>query len=155
LHRSGYRSVTDLVYSVPVDPDAPALIVSHPGEAPLHRDDVIRGFAALPHHIIDRLVVTPYGPRPVAEARLGDVAASVLRAPVRVRAGLPLFAAGGKRALVTVDSGGRPCWRPFVRELRYHPHGSFAEAADWANPAPDFLTAPVEHATFSLGSGWA
>jgi hypothetical protein len=155
LHRSGYRSVTDLVYSVPVDPTDPALIVSHPSEKPLHRDEIARALSALPRRVAERLVFTPYGPRPVTDGRLGEVAAAVLRAPVRVRAGLPLFAAGGKRALVTVDSGGRPCWRPFVRELRYKPHMPCAEAADWINPAPNLLAEPVDHATFSLGSGWA
>jgi hypothetical protein len=155
LHRSGYRSVTDLVYSVPVDPADPALIVSHPNEKPLQPDEIARVLTALPRRTAERLVFTPYGPRPVTDGRLGEVAAAVLRAPVRVRAGLPLFAAGGKRALVTVDSGGRPCWRPFVRELRYHPHGLFAEAADWVNPAPGLLAEPVDHAAFSLGSGWA
>jgi hypothetical protein len=154
LHRSGYRSVTDLVYSVPVDPVDPALIVSHPAEVPLRADEVARALGVLPRRTLERLVFTPYGPRPVSDGRLGDVAASVVRAPVRVRAGLPLFTAGGKRALVTVDSAGRPCWRPFVRELRYHPHVPFAEAADWVNPAPGLLAAPVAHATFSLGSGW-
>jgi hypothetical protein len=155
LHRSGYRSVTDLVFSVPVDPADPALIVSHPSEAPLRRDELARALALLPRRTLERLVFTPYGPQPLADGRLGDVAATALGAPVRVRAGVPLYATGGKRALVTVDSGGRPLWRPFVRESRYLPHGSCPQAADWTNPAPGVLAPPVAQATFALGSGWA
>ncbi|MDT5035530.1 MAG: hypothetical protein QOE03_715, partial [Micromonosporaceae bacterium] len=155
LHRSGYRSVTDLVYSVPLDPSDPALIVSHPTEAPLHRDDVARALDSLPRRTAERLIFTPYGPTPVRGGCLGDVAATVLRAPVRVRAGLPLFAAGGKRALVTVDSGGRPCWRPFVRESRYHPKDTPAEATDWTNPVPAVLGASAGPAAFTLGTAWA
>jgi hypothetical protein len=65
LHRSGYRGVTDLVFSVPVDPDNPALVVSHPDEEPLHREDLARALAILPRRTVDRLVFTPYGPDPL------------------------------------------------------------------------------------------
>jgi hypothetical protein len=155
LHRNGYRSVTDLVFSVPVDPADPALIVSHPSEAPLQRDDIARALHALPRRTLNRLVFTPYGPQPIADGRLGDVAAAALGSPARVRPGLPLYGSGGRRALVTVDSDGRPCWRPFARELRYRPHTACAEASDWANPVPGLLSPPDAPATFPLGSGWA
>ncbi|SRR6266536_971336 len=155
VHRRGYRAVTDLVYSVPSDLADPALIVSHPDEAPLHRDDLGRVVAALHPRALSRIVFTPYGPQPVDGGRLGDVASSLLGGAARVRTGLPLCAAAGKRALVTIDSDSKPRWRPFVRELSYQPHAAFAAAADWTNPAPNFLAPPVAHATFALGSGWA
>jgi hypothetical protein len=154
-HRAGYHSATDLVYSVPADLADPALIVSHPDEQPLSRDELARIISALPMRAIERIVFTPYGPRPVADSRLGDAAASLLGGGARVRTGLPLYAAAGKRALVTVDADSRPRWRPFVRELRYQAHAAFAAPADWTNPAPSFLGPPVAHATFALGSGWA
>jgi hypothetical protein len=155
LHRTGYRSVTDLVYSVPVDPDNPALIVSHPDEEPLRREELARALAVLPRRTVDRLVFTPYGPDPVIEGRLGEVTASLLGAPTRTRAGLPLYGSGGQRALVTVDCDGRPQWRPFMRELRCNPRTESNEPADWVNPAPDLLSQPIAPATFALGSGWA
>ncbi|MGC9667713.1 hypothetical protein ACNTMW_14305 [Planosporangium sp. 12N6] len=157
LHRSGYRNVTDLVYSVPVDPDNPALIVSHPDEKPLHHDDLARALAILPRRTVERLVFTPYGPEPVAEGRLGDVAASILGTPTRSRIGLPLYGSGGQRALVTIDADGRPRWRPFVRELRHDPRAvsAAAEPTDWVNPSPELLTTPAGDATFALPAGWA
>ncbi|HEV7898408.1 MAG TPA: hypothetical protein VGP31_11250 [Planosporangium sp.] len=155
LHRSGYRGMTDLVYSVPVDPDDPALIVSHPDEKPLQRDELARALAILPRRTVERLVFTPYGPEPAADGRLGEAAAALLGTPTRARAGLPLYGSGGQRTLVTVDADGRPRWRPFVRELRFDPRASSVEPADWINPAPELLSQPVAPATFALGGGWA
>ncbi|GIG71695.1 hypothetical protein Pfl04_00990 [Planosporangium flavigriseum] len=155
LHRAGYRSMTDLVFSVPVDPDNPALVVSHPDEEPLQREELARALAILPRRTAERLVFTPYGPDPVADGRLGEVAASLLGAPTRTRAGLPLYGSGGQRALVTVDCEGRPRWRPFVRELSCNPRTESVEPADWVNPAPEMLAEPIAPATYALGSGWA
>ncbi|NJC86124.1 hypothetical protein [Planosporangium mesophilum] len=154
LHRSGYRSMTDLVYSVPVDPDDPALIVSHPDEKPLQRDELARALAILPRRTAERLIFTPYGPEPVADGRLGEVAASLLGAPTRARTGLPLYGSGGQRALVTIDADGRPRWRPFVHEQRFDPRASSVEPTDWVNPVTDLLSQPVAPATFALGGGW-
>ncbi|NJC74001.1 hypothetical protein HC031_30445 [Planosporangium thailandense] len=155
LHRSGYRSMTDLVFSVPVDADSPALVVSHPDEEPLRPEELAHALAVLPRRIVDRLVFTPYGPDPVSDGRLGEVAASLLGAPARTRPGLPLYGSGGQRALVTVDGEGRPLWQPFAREVRCNPRTESTEAADWINPAPEVLSEPIAPATFALGPGWA
>src|SRR3712207_2599 len=62
--RAGYHSVTDLVYSVPADLADPALIVSHPDEQPLTRDELARVLSAMPRRAVERVVFTPYGPKP-------------------------------------------------------------------------------------------
>ncbi len=154
LHRPGNRSVSDLIFSVPVDPADPALILSHPGEAPLHADDLRRAANALPPRAVERVILTPYGQRPVAEGPIGEVAATVFGKNVRVRTGLPLCAAAGQRAVVTIDDGGLPRWRPFAREVQYRPHIAAPSVVDWSNPAPRLLAEPTGLATFALDSGW-
>jgi hypothetical protein len=154
LHRPGHRSVTDLVFSVPVDPADPALILSHPSEPALHADDLRRAANALPPRAVERVILTPYGQRPVAEGSVGEVAAAVLGKTVRVRTGLPLCAAAGQRAVVAIDDRGLPRWRPFAREVQYTPRTIAPSVVDWANPAPSLLAEPTGLATFALDAGW-
>jgi hypothetical protein len=154
LHRPGNRSVSDLVFSVPVDPADPALILSHPNEAALHADDIRRAMNALPPRAVERVIFTPYGQRPITEGPVGEVAAAILNKNVRVRTGLPLCAAAGQRAVVAVDDGGLPRWRPFAREVQYRPHMAAPSVVDWSNPAPSLLAEPTGLATFALDSGW-
>ena len=154
LHRPGHYSVTDLVFSVPVDPGCPALIVSHPEERALRCDELGRALAAVPSRAVEHGVLTPYGQHPLADGRCGEVVASVLHHPARVRTGLPLCAPAGQRAVVTVDEAGLPRWRPFVREMQYSPRGAAPCPLDWVNPVPKLLTKPIGPATFALGGGW-
>jgi hypothetical protein len=154
LHRPGIRSISDLVFSVPVDPAEPALILSHPNEPALHADDLRRAANALSPRAVDRVIFTPYGQRPVVEGPVGEVAAAILNKNVRVRTGLPLCAAAGQRAVVAVDEGGLPRWRPFAREVQYRPYVPAPSVVDWSNPAPGLLAEPTGLATFALDAGW-
>jgi hypothetical protein len=154
LHRHNVGSVTDLAYSVPTDPSHPALILSHPSEAPLHREELGRGMAAIPTLTADRVVFTPYGQRPLVDGPIGPVVADLLGRAVHVRTGLPLCAPAGQRAVVTIDGKGLPRWRTFARELWHAPRAGAPRTVDWTNPAPDVLTVPAGAATFALGAGW-
>ncbi|GEM_PF-6013912 len=154
LHRHGSGSVTDLVYSVPVDPADPALVLSHPAEEPLRSDEFAGALNALSHQTARRVVFTPYGPQPLADGRLGEVATVILGQPARVRTGLPLHTPSGQRAVVTVDENGVPRWRPFARELHHVTPAAPPDAVDWVNPAPAVLTVPAGAAAFDLGYRW-
>jgi hypothetical protein len=154
LHRRGHTTITDLAYSVPIDQKHPALILAHPAEAPLQRDELGRGIGAIPALTTDRLVYTPYGQHPTADGPVGPVMADLLGRAVHARTGLPLCAPEGQRAVVTIDGKGLPRWRTFARELWYAPRESAPRAVDWTNPAPDVLTVPAGAATFALGGGW-
>ena len=154
LHRPGHRSATDLVYSVPIDPVSPALVLSHPNEAPLRAEELAHAINGLPRRAAERVVLTPYGKEPVVNGRLGEVGATVLGHTVRVRTGLPLCAPAGGRAVVSIDGNGVPRWRPFARELQYAPRRAAPGVVDWANPAPGFLGAQCAPATYDLSSGW-
>ncbi|WP_426511239.1 hypothetical protein ACPPVO_11805 [Dactylosporangium sp. McL0621] len=154
LHRRRVGSVTDLAYSVPTDPENPAMILGHPGDEPLHRDELARAVTAVPTLAADRCVFTPYGQNPIAEGPVGPVVADVLGRAVHVRTGLPLCAPAGQRAVVTIDNKGLPRWRTFARELWHAPRTGAPRPVDWINPCPDVLGTPAGQATFSLGSGW-
>ncbi|HTJ36143.1 MAG TPA: hypothetical protein VL738_23255 [Dactylosporangium sp.] len=154
LHRRRVGSVTDLAYSVPTDHANPALILGHPGDQPLQRDEVARAVGAIPTLASDRCVYTPYGQDPIADGPVGPVVADVLGRAVHVRTGLPLCAPAGQRAVVTIDAKGLPRWRTFARELWHAPRTGAPRAVDWVNPCPDLLDTPAGQATFSLGSGW-
>jgi hypothetical protein len=121
LHRRSVGSITDLAYSVPTDPNHPSLILSHPTEAPLRRDEIGHGIKAIPALTTDRVVFTPYGGRPLADGPVGPVIADLLGRAVHVRTGLPLCAPAGQKAVVTIDSKGLPRWRTFARELGHAP----------------------------------
>ncbi|WP_343870973.1 hypothetical protein [Dactylosporangium roseum] len=154
LHRRRVGSVTDLAYSVPTDDAHPALILSHPNEEPLHRDEVAQAVAAIPALAVDKCVFTPYGQQPIADGPVGPVVADVLGRSVHVRTGLPLCAPAGQRAVVTIDRKCLPRWRTFARELWHAPRTGAPRPVDWINPCPDLLDTPAGAATFSLGSGW-
>ncbi|WP_433614933.1 hypothetical protein ACQP2P_10070 [Dactylosporangium sp. CA-139114] len=154
LHRRRVGSVTDLAYSVPTDHENPAMILGHPGDEPLHREELAQAVSAVPTLSADRCVFTPYGQNPIAEGPVGPVVADVLGRAVHVRTGLPLCAPAGQRAVVTIDNKGLPRWRTFARELWHAPRTSAPRPVDWINPCPEVLDAPAGQATFSLGSGW-
>jgi hypothetical protein len=154
LHRPGHTSVTDLIFSVPVDPSEPAVVISHPAEVPLRPEELGRGVGALPTAASQRGVFTPYGPQPLVGGRIGDVAAAALGHSVRVRTGLPLCGDAGQRAVVAIDERGLPRWRPFARELRLAPKPAPPAVVDWVNPAPMLLQTPAGPAAFGLGAGW-
>lgn len=153
LHRRSVGSVTDLAYSVPTDHAHPSLILSHPSEEPLCREELGHGIGALPALTADKVVFTPYGQQPLSDGPVGPVVADMLGRAVHVRTGLPLCAAGGQEAVVTIDDKCLPRWRTFARELWHAPHGT-PRAIDWTNPAPEVLTMPAGQAAFALGSGW-
>ncbi|GGM65347.1 hypothetical protein ACFFX1_02800 [Dactylosporangium sucinum] len=154
LHRRRVGAVTDLAFSVPTDHAHPSLILSHPGEKPLHREEFAHAVSAIPALAADRCVITPYGQQPLADGPVGPVVADVLGRAVHVRTGLPLCAPAGQRAVVTIDQKGLPRWRTFARELWHAPRNGAPRAVDWVNPCPDLLDDPAGAATFSLGSGW-
>jgi hypothetical protein len=154
LHRRRVGSVTDLAYSVPTDHAHPSLILSHPSEEPLQRDEVAQAVSAIPALGADRCVFTPYGQQPIADGPVGPVIADILGRAVHVRTGLPLCAPAGQRAVVTIDQKGLPRWRTFARELWHAPRTGAPRPVDWVNPCPDVLSDPAGAATFSLGSGW-
>src|SRR6185437_14774983 len=154
LHRRNVSSVSDLAYSVPTDPEHPALILSHPSEEPLQRDEIVRGIQAIPTPMTEKLVLTPYGRCPVADGEVGPLVADLIGRAVHVRTGLPLCAPAGQRAVVTIDDKGLPRWRTFARELWHAPHAQAPRTIDWINPAPEVLTRMAGAATFSLGAGW-
>lgn len=154
LHRPGQRSVTDLVYSIPIDPAAPALVLSHPSETPLRADELARAVATLPRRAAERVIITPYGSDPVVGGRAGEIAAAVFGHTVRVRPGLPLCAPSGGRAVVAIDGNGVPRWRPFARELQYSPRRPSPGVVDCANPAPGFLDTQQGPATYGLTYDW-
>ena len=154
LHRRRVGSVTDLAYSVPTDHSHPAMILSHPGEEPLHRDELVRAISVIPALTADRCVFTPYGQRPLLDGPVGPVVADVLGRAVHVRTGLPLCAPAGQRAVVTIDQKGLPRWRTFARELWHAPRTGAPRPVDWVNPCPDVLDTPAGAATFTLGGGW-
>ncbi|MER7001923.1 hypothetical protein ABT297_02610 [Dactylosporangium sp. NPDC000555] len=154
LHRRRVGSVTDLAYSVPTDHANPALILGHPSDQPLHRDELAHAVSAVPTLAADRCVFTPYGQNPIADGPVGPVVADVLGRAVHVRTGLPLCAPAGQRAVVTIDAKGLPRWRTFARELWHAPRTGAPRPVDWVNPCPDVLDTPAGQATFSLGSGW-
>ncbi|MEV8512697.1 hypothetical protein [Dactylosporangium sp. NPDC051484] len=154
LHRRRVGSVTDLAYSVPTDHANPALILGHPSDQPLHRDELAQAVSSVPTLAADRCVFTPYGQNPIADGPVGPVVADVLGRAVHVRTGLPLCAPAGQRAVVTIDAKGLPRWRTFARELWHAPRTGAPRPVDWVNPCPDVLDTPAGQATFSLGSGW-
>ena len=154
LHRRRVGSVTDLAYSVPTDHANPAMILSHPSEEPLHRDELVQAVSAIPALAADRCVFTPYGQRPLLDGPVGPVVADLLGRAVHVRTGLPLCAPAGQRAVVTIDQKGLPRWRTFARELWHAPRNGAPRPVDWVNPCPDVLDTPAGAATFTLGSGW-
>ena len=154
VHRQSATSVNDLVYSVPVDPAEPALVLSHPAEVPLRSDELAGALNALSPRAAHSVVFTPYGPQPLSDGRLGEVAAALVGEPVRSRTGLPLHTPSGNRAVVTVDENGVPRWRPFARELRHAAAGGAPDTVDWVNPAPGALAVPTGPATFDLGYRW-
>jgi hypothetical protein len=154
LHRRNVSSVSDLAYSVPTDPEHPALILSHPSEEPLQRDEIVQGIGVIPIPMTEKLVLTPYGRCPVADGEVGPMVADMLGRAVHVRTGLPLCAPAGQRAVVTIDDKGLPRWRTFARELWHAPRALAPRTIDWINPAPEVLTRMAGAATFSLGAGW-
>jgi hypothetical protein len=155
LHRrSAGAAVTDLAYSVPTDNANPALILSHPSDAPLRRDEMIAGIGAIPQQLIERMVFTPYGECPIADGQIGPMVAELIGRAVHVRTGLPLCAPAGQRAVVTIDNKGLPRWRTFARELWHAPRAGSPRTVDWINPAPEVLTVSTGAATFALGAGW-
>jgi hypothetical protein len=151
MHWSGKGSPTDLAYAVPAHATAPALVVSRPGDPPLRAEQVRRLVEAMPAAFRDRLVVFPYGDRPVADSRLGAAVSLPAHRSPRVGNGLPRNVSGHRWQVVAIGSDGLPTWSPFAVELVWRSHGG-ARVVSWTAPA-DYLL-PVGPAQFALNERW-
>ena len=72
LHRRNIGGVTDLAFSVPTDHAHPSLILSHPTEAPLCRDELGQAIGALPGSAADKIVLTT-GKASIVMKKNGDI----------------------------------------------------------------------------------
>jgi hypothetical protein len=151
LHRPARIGKDDFAFGVPVLADSMILLVSRPGDPGLRAVEVRRVVEALPEALCDRMMLVPYGDRPVADARLGAVASSAARRTVRLRNGLPLFVPGRGAQVLAIGPDGAPTWRPFARELAWRPHGG-ARVLSWIPPV-DYLL-PVGPGQLALDERW-
>src|SRR5205814_10026866 len=113
----------DLAFAIPVSETNISLVVSRAGGPPVRQESVWRLIEAVPPELYDRLVVVPYGDRPVEDARLGAVVSLAANRTLRVRTGMPLLLdAFGGGEVVAVGADGEPTWRPFALEMAWRPH---------------------------------
>ncbi|WP_238019661.1 hypothetical protein KZZ52_15275 [Dactylosporangium sp. AC04546] len=151
LHRPGPVDPDDLIFAVPMHHADAALVVSRPGERPLAAAEVRQLVAALPTALRERLVLAPYGDRPVADGRLGEIGSEAANQTLRVRTGLPLQLFGEGRHVVAVRRDGVPGWRPFAVELAWRPYGG-ARVHKWTTPGDNLL--PLGPAQLALNDRW-
>jgi hypothetical protein len=145
------RRTDELAYAIPAQPDIVALLVSRPGDRPLPAADLRRLVSTLPERVQERLVVIPYGDRPVADGQLGAVVSGALNRTVKMVTGLPLHLAGRGRQVAVVDADGDPTWMPFAREVSWRPHAG-SRILSYLAPAERLL--PTGPAQFLLTERW-
>jgi len=152
VHRPGAVAPTDLAFSEPAEPRSVVLLVSRPGDPPLHPDQLRRLVEVLPAAVRERLLLVPYGDRSVDDAPPGRVVATAIGHHVRVRTGLTLHTARGGREVVAVDRDSVPSWRPFVRELAWRPRHPTPLALRWQVPVAGLV--PAGAAVYELSRSW-
>ena len=152
VRRPGKVTRKDLAYSVPMETQWIALLVSRPGDPPLPALDFIRLAAALPEALRDQLIAVPYGDEPVDGFPLGAVMATAFERDVRVRNGVALQMNQYRRKVLTIDRRGIPGWMPFVREFRWQPGGRTGVPCVWMQPAAGLV--PVGPGQLVLNRDW-
>lgn len=141
----------DLAFAIPMHPTNIALVVSRAGDPPLRTGPLRRLLEVMPDSLRDRLVVIPYGDRPVADGALGAVVSLAANRALRVHTGLPLRLSGMGPRVVAVDADGTPAWLPFAREIAWRPHGG-ARVQSWTAPADQLLASGPGQ--FMLNERW-
>ncbi|MFI2652271.1 hypothetical protein [Micromonospora fulviviridis] len=130
----GGTSHADLANAVLPEQHKVTLLVGAPGTPGVPNDALRVILTSLPADACNRVVVTPFGPEPVAGVSLATVTRAALPEFARLRTGLPLLTKRHGPQLLAVDANGTPTWRPFVREIQYRGFLRAPSAVDWCHP---------------------
>lgn len=141
----------DLAYSIPRSSDSVAVLVSRPGDPGVTSAALGQVLSALPDPVLERLVVLPYGARPIVDGSLGAAVSRAANRTVRVGNGLPLYLPGRGPQVTAIGTDGVPTWRPFAHDLVWRPQGG-ARVVRWTAPVDHLL--PVAHGRLAIDEWW-
>jgi hypothetical protein len=127
-----------IIELMPIQPATLTVVLGAPGNTPVSLDDVARLWVRLPETIQSHTRFVQFGPVAVPNGvPTGQALADLLSAQVAFFTGLPVGSPTAPEVR-TVRTDGELGWRPFAKELGYHPRGGGSAVA--GVPLPQLLS---------------